>query len=219
MLENKKHVFWQALFVTALFFLVGLVLGVYFEQIRTDNFNVAYSQSEIALYDSFALGKLVDNGIASCVDLKRSSLLFADRIYEEALSLEKFDDKSQLTETIKSIHTKYDLLRTFLWIDAIKMKEACPTTKINTVVYLYTYNTDDVETKAKQIVWSRILSDLKEEKGSSILLIPIAQDSNLISLQSLEKKFGVNHFPAVVINEKNIVYTVDSVADLKKYLN
>ena len=122
-LKNKKHVFWQAFFLTILFFFLGLVLGVYLEQLRSDDSNIIFYQSETSLYDSFALSKLLDNSLISCDELADANVNFADKIYEEAKELERFDSSSKLTDSIKIIHRKYDLLRTLLWMNLIEVKE------------------------------------------------------------------------------------------------
>ena len=216
-LESKKHVFWQAFFLTLLFFFLGLILGIYLEQIRIDNTNIAFYQSESSLYDSFALVKLSENPSVSCEDLKSASVDFADQIYEEAKSLEKFDKSNKLTNSLKVVHRKYDLLRTLLWMNIISFKENCG--EINTAVYLYEYDNKNLEIKSKQIVWSRILEDLKNEMGDNLILIPIAVDQNLVSLDYLIKTYGLTEFPAVILNEKNIFYEHETVKELEKYLN
>ena len=216
-LESKKHVFWQAFFLTLLFFFLGLILGIYLEQIRIDNTNIAFYQSESSLYDSFALVKLSENPSVSCEDLKSASVDFADQIYEEAKSLEKFDKSNKLTNSLKVVHRKYDLLRTLLWMNIISFKENCG--EINTAVYLYEYDNKNLEIKSKQIVWSRILEDLKNEMGDNLILIPIAVDQNLVSLDYLIKTYGLTVFPAVILNEKNIFYEHETVKELEKYLN
>ena len=216
MLESKKHVFWQALLLTVLFFILGLVFGVYLEQLRSENFNTAFYQSEISLYDSLAVTKLSEGGFVSCNDLKEANLEFADKIYTEARDLERFDEKSQLTESLRTIHRKYDLLRTILWMNTIDVNKKCG--DLSTIVYLYTYDAEDVNIKSEQAVWSRILGDLKEKMGNKIILIPIAADNNLTSLDFMAKKFGVQRYPAVIINEKNILYDVSSVSTIEKYL-
>ena len=218
MLEGKKHVFWQAFILTALFFLVGLVLGVYLEQNRQDSFSTSFYQSEVSLYDSLALSKLTEDSNASCGEIKEAVIGFADRIYEEARDLERFDEKNKLTESLKSVHRKYDLLRTLLWMNAIEVKEKCNTSTINSVVYLYTYDSEDIGLRSEQVVWSRYLTDLKEEQGSKIILIPIAVDAELSSLDYLTDKYGVLEYPAVIINEKNILYSVEDAINIKKYL-
>ena len=216
MCESKKHVFWQALFLTCFFFILGLVFGVYLEQNRGDNFNTAFYQSEVSLYDSLALAKLSESNLTSCGEFRDSVIAFADKIYEESRELEKFDEKNSLTESLKTIHRKYDLLRTLLWINAIDAKGKCG--QLNTVVYLYVYDTEDIGIKSEQVAWSRALSDLKQEQGNRIILIPIAVDSDLSTLDSLTKKFQIQDYPAVVINEKRVIYDIEQASEIKNYL-
>jgi hypothetical protein len=216
-LENKKHVFWQAFFVTLLFFLIGLLLGVYLEQIRTENVNIALYDSEASLYDSLALGMLIEDLSLSCEDFKEASVDFADEIYWEAGALEKFDDSSELTNSLKIIHRKYDLLRTLLWMNIISAKEKCEI-PMNTIVYLYIYDTEDLQIKSRQIVWSRILGDLKSKKGNEIILIPIAVDQDITSLEYLIKSYDIDEFPAVIVNEKKVIMDLSSVEDIEMYL-
>ena len=216
MFESKNHVFWQALLLTVLFFVLGLVFGVYLEQLRSEDFNAAFYQSEISLYDSLAVTKLSEGGFVSCNDLKQANIDFADKIYAEARSLEKYDEKSELTESLKTIHRKYDLLRTILWMNIIDVNKKCGDT--NTIVYLYIYDVQDVSVKSEQAVWSRILGDLKEKSGDDVILIPIAADNNLTSLDFMVKKFDIEKYPAVIINEKHIIYDIESESNLEKYL-
>lgn len=217
MMENKKHVFWQALFLTAFFFLIGLVLGVYLEQMREDNFNTSFYQSEVSLYDSLALSKLLEDDLASCNQIKNASIKFADKIYEESRDLERFDEKNKLTESLKTVHRKYDLLRTLLWMNVIEIKEKC--SGVNSVIYLYIYDTQDINIKSEQAVWGRVLGDLKDQEGNEIILIPIATDSNLSSLDFLTEKYGVQRYPAVIINEEYVLYDMESASELRKYLD
>ncbi len=216
MLENKKHVFWQALFVTVLLFLMGFVLGVYIEQLRSDSLSISFYQSEVSLYDSLALGKIIGDSSASCEDLKKISINFADRVYNEAKNLEKYDEKNKLTNSIKTIHKKYDLLRTLLWMNAIDIGKKCG--KINDVVYLYEYSTNDIGIKSKQIVWERVLNDLKSKEGSNLILIPIAVDQDIESLSYLIGKYGIKSYPAVLINEKDILYQPKTIEEIGNYL-
>src|SRR3989344_4692104 len=165
MLISKKHVFWQAFFVTVLLFLIGLILGVYFE----------------------------------------------------VRELEFLDDSNKITKATKSLHRKYDLLRAILWVNTIKIREDYP--DLNSVVYLYIYDTADIEVKSKQIVMSKVLSDLKEKKGKELILIPIAVDSDISSLDYLLQKYDLTEFPIIFINEAYKISDVPSVEELESYLN
>lgn len=218
MLGNKKNVFWEAFFLTAVVFCFGLILGIAFEGSRVDKINEYYAESEISLMDILALNNMVDLEDATCEKLIKYNLDFADKIYEEAFLLERYDDSGKITDKIKLAHQKYDLLRTFLWINSIKIMQKCEGDFFS-VVYLYEYESKDLTKKATQNVWSKILFDLKQKKGNEIVLIPIAVDNDLGSLGSLIEKFEISEFPVVIINNEYVVEELISVEDIEEYLN
>lgn len=216
-LESKKRVFWEALFLTVVVFLFGLLIGVWYESAKSSDMNDYYTNSELSLMDVFALNSLMTLNSESCETLTNANLEFADKIYQEAVILEKYESVGKVTEDMEIVHKRYDVLRTFLWINTIKTSEKCQR-DYSTVIYLYEYFSKDLAQKARQNVWSKILSDLKEEQGKNILLIPIASDSNLTSLDSLISKFNVTSYPVVIIDEKYVISDLSSVEELEKYL-
>jgi hypothetical protein len=215
MLESSKHVFWQALLLTLVVFILGMFLGIAYEGNKLNEINDYYDISEISLMDAFALSNL---GSSSCEILINAHLEFADKIYDEAFLLEQYEDSGKITDGLKLAHKKYDLLRTILWIETIKTLDTCEG-NFSTVIYLYEYETDDLTQKANQKVWSRILFDLKQEKGSEVLLIPIAADSNLVSLNSIIEEREISEFPVVIVNNEHTIYRLNSVEEIKQYLD
>ncbi len=218
MFNNRKRVFWEALLLTVVVFMLGLLIGVAFEASKSSEITGYYEASQVSLMDIFGLNSLINLNPGDCNVLEEANLQFADRVYKEALLLEKYEAAGKVTKEIEVIHKRYDVLRTFLWINNIETFEQCPR-DYSTVVYLYKYSSKDLAQKAKQNVWSKILSDLKEKEGNNILLIPIAADSNLTSLDSLTARFNITSYPVVVINEKDVIYDLSSVSELEKYLN
>ena len=218
LLNNKKRVFWEALFLTIVVFLFGLLIGIAYESTKSSDMNKYYINSELSLMDIFALNSLVNINSQNCDILTSSNLDFADKIYEEAVLLSKYESTGKVTNDMEIVHKRYDILRTFLWINTIKTSEKCDK-DYSTVIYLYEYYSKDLTQKAKQNVWSKILSDLKEEEGGNILLIPIASDNNITSLNSLISEFNVTNYPVVIINEKYVISELNSVKEIKKYLN
>jgi hypothetical protein len=216
MLASSKHVFWQALLVTVLIFALGLVFGVYLEEMRSDNANVIFYQSEADLFDALSLTYLLNSQELSCQELEEGYVNFADKIYTEAKTVRQFDDSSKITSSTKYIHKKYDLLRTILWINIVDIQKKCP--DINTVVYLYEYNTDDLNKKAEQAVFAKMLNDLKNNEGNSFILIPIAVDNGIYSLDSFIHSKGIQEFPVIIINEEDYFYNLTSAEELEKYL-
>jgi len=217
MLRNKKRVFWEALLLTLIIFILGMLIGAGFERGKLDEIEQYYTKSEILFMDLFALNERINSPGETCELLIGSNIKLADNIYEEAFVLEKYEAAGKITEGLKLAHRKYDMLRTYLWMNTIDISEKCKE-DFNTVVYLYEYNTDDLAVKATQNVWSRILFDLKQEKGDKIILIPIAVNSNLVSLDALLKDFEISRYPVVIIDEEHVIEEISSVEDLKMHL-
>lgn len=216
--ENSKNAFWMALIVTAAVFVLGLTLGFILENSRTQQVEEFYAQSEVSLIDSVALTKFLEVNSKNCEQLSLTQKEFADRIYKEALVLEQYESAGKITEQLKLAHKKYDLMRTILWMNILETENNNCSKKTDTIVYLYEYETEDLNKKASQSVWSRVLFELKQDKESKLLLIPIASDSNLSSLDLMLKKFNVSELPALVINNKDVVYELSSSEKLETYL-
>lgn len=214
--ENKKRVFWEALLLTVVVFIFGLLIGISFESNKLQELNDYYLHSETSVMDAFALNSFSDLDYESCDALYNANLDFADNIYNEALLLERYENAGKVTKGMEILHRKYDVLRTFLWINTIKTAEKCGR-DYDTVVYLYESETEDLAKKATQNVWSKILSDLKYDYGENIILIPLAADKNLVSLDSILENFEIESYPAIIINEETVIGELTSVEDLEEY--
>jgi len=217
MLKSKKHVFWEALLVVVLIFSVGIFLGIMFEESMFSEINSYYAQSEVSFVDGVAMTALIDLEIPGCEELMNFNIDFANRIYEEAKTLEKYEESERLTEKLKLAHKKYDVLRTFLWINNMKIFDRCGE-NYSLVVYLYEYETQDTTKEATQSVWEKILYDLKQERGNSLVLIPIAVDQNIISLDAVLGGFNIDSYPAVILNNKEVITELKSVSELEELL-
>jgi len=215
-LGNPKNVFWEAFLLTVIVFVFGLFIGLAVENSRVQTVSDYYANSEISLIDVLALNNVVSLANQSCADLVVANLEFADKIYLESKILDNYDSANKLSDSIKLVHKRYDLLRTLLWVSASKAQEQCKG-KFSIVVYLYQRETADLAEKASQNVWSKVLQDLKQQEGANIVLIPISIDSNLGSLNTMVAKYNIRNYPAVVINDQ-VVTTLMSVSELEKYL-
>ncbi|MBU4069889.1 MAG: hypothetical protein KJ646_02815 [Nanoarchaeota archaeon] len=218
MLKSKKHVFWEALFVTVIVFITGLLIGISFEKHQSDIIENYYAQSEVSLVDIMVLQKLSDIEGYDCDVLINANMEFADKIYFEALLLQEYESASRIVDDLVLSHKKYDLLRTFVWANALKIFEKC-SEDFTPVIYLYEQNTEDLAKKATQKVWSRILEDLKYKKGNEIILLPIAADNNLSSVNAFVNQFEIKSLPCVVVGKDVILYELTSEEAIESYLN
>lgn len=207
MLKSRKHVFWEALIITIVIFLAGILLGVLIETSNSNKINNLYTLSEISLNDAVAASTLSKTLNLDCSSIKENNIEFANKIYEEAKLLEKYEESGKITDNMKILHRKYDLLRTLIWMNNQEALEKCNNYEL--VVYLYEYETQDTVKKATQNVWSKILLEAKTQ-NDNILLLPIAADQNLTSLNLLIDKYEVKQFPAVIINNKEVLYSLEN---------
>lgn len=221
MATNSKNAFWQALIVTVAIFLIGIFIGIVIEENRASKANDAFISSELSLMDSLALSNLIQisEGGLSCELIIETNINFANKIYEEAVLFEKYGNSEKLTDNIKIVLKRYDLLRTLLWINTLSISEDClEKTSTSTIVYLFQRDPKSLEKKSLNNVWQKLLFDLKQKKGNSIILIPIGHNEDIDSLKSLTEKFKIQEYPALIINNKDVIQEVVPVKEIEKYL-
>lgn len=216
MLKSKRHVFWEALIITIVIFLAGLFLGMLIEAGNSNKISNLYLQSEISLSDATATSRLIESRDLDCEAIKENNIKVANRIYEEAKLLELYEDSGKLTDSMKLLHKKYDLLRSILWTSSQKSLDRCK--NYNLIIYLYEYGTEDTSKKATQNVWSKILLDIKTQ-AHDILLIPIAANQNLTTTEYLIEEYKVKQLPALVINNDQILYELENATPVLQLLN
>ena len=205
-MKKNYFVFLQALLFTVVIFLVGFYIGISVEGKRMIEINDYYIQSEVSLVDVLSLNKLVGSGEVSCEELVKSDKELLDKVYAEARLLTQYEESGKLTDQVKNLHLKYDVLRTYLWITSVEIKKECQT-NLSTIVYLYNHGEKDLTNKAKQVVWSKLLLEIKEV-SPNVVLIPIAADSNLVSLNAMTDSYNLTSFPVVIVNEKDVFYEI-----------
>ena len=210
---SPKHVFWQALISAILIFGLGILIGFSIEKERTNEINDILINSEINFIDSQMLGFVNEDFNVNCDIGIKNLFEFADRIYWEAQKLEKYDESAQLSDTLKILHKRYDLLRVMLWNQAIKLKGRCKS-DFHIIVYLYQYNKPESDVSGKQIAFARYLENLKDKYGDKVLLIPIAGDLELSSLNVLKGKYEITKYPAVIFDENKVIYEINDLANL-----
>lgn len=216
MVRKKNYfVFVQALFLTIVVFVIGLYIGASVEGSRALQINNYFTQSETTLLDVLSLNKLVDSNSISCESLINSEDALLNKVYEEGILLDQYEESGKLTNDLKDLHKKYDSLRTYLWIISTDIKNKCGE-KIIPLVYLYNKSETDLIKRAEQSVWSKVLLDIKNN-NSKVVLIPVAVDSNLSSLNALIKRYNITSYPAVIVNEKKVFERIPEEKEVLNY--
>lgn len=214
---NNKHAFWKALIFAVIVFAIGFFLGFFLENSRTSQIELNILNSEINLLDEQIRSRGIEQFEIDCAQAKQSTFEFADKIYDEVIQLEVYDSNSKFIGTLKILHKRYDLLRTILWTEGIQIKKEC-NTDFHTLVYFFEYGTENTQTQAKQASLSRLLADVKNKYGDKILLIPIAGNLDLESINLIKKKYGISGMPSIIADENKVISTDITFEDLEKII-
>lgn len=214
---GNKHVFWQALILAMLIFWTGIILGVMFESSRASKLEKFYFNSETDIFDLALQDRVMSDLNLDCDIFIKESISFADKIYFEAKALEKYDSSSKISDDVFNLHRRYDLLRAMLWKNLINEGDNC-TSKVNVVVFLYQYKNPSINIAAKQATFSKVLIDLKGKYGDRMILIPIAYDLDVKSLDLLMKHYELDEFPVIFINQKHKITELSSSEGLEKFI-
>ena len=211
---KTSSMFVQALLFAVFVFVIGLFLGFVLESNRSEDVGLNLLNSEVDLLDEQLRNKFIGNFDVGCDLAVSNSFEFADRIYIEGLKLEDYEDASKFGSSLDIIHRRLDLLRSILWQESISLKEKCGGS-FHTVVYLYDYKTGDVGKKAEQLFLSRLLLDLKLDDPREMLLIPIAANSGLTSINLVLDHYEITELPVVIVDEEKVVDEFVSLEELR----
>jgi hypothetical protein len=216
---KNRNVFWEALILAIFIFAIGVFLGYLIEMNRTSKILTLYQQSELDLLDVQIQKDILSFENINCGQTFKEIIDFANRVYEQAFTLEKYEESSRLTDGLKIQHKKYDLLRVVLWMNALKFKETCKQENTSIIVYFYEYLSESQDKKSMQEVFSRKLGSVKDDFGEKVLLIPIAGNINSNSINYLKTFYNITYLPSILINEKIKITTTEEIKDIESYLD
>jgi len=217
MINNQKYIFLYALLLTIFVFNLGIFMGYMLESSRVGKINTMYLNSEIELLDQITQKDALNVLDLNCSLLVKENIKFGDKIFQEALQIEKYELANRINSEIVFQHKRFDLLRALFWVNSITIKQKC-NSQYHNVVYFYKYNNPTLEQQTKQKFFSSVLKEIKDKKGSQIMLIPIAADNDISSINLLTEKYGIIDLPVILIDEKVKVTDVKSMEDIEKYL-
>ena len=211
----QKDVFWKAGIFTLIVFISGVLLGYFLESSRIDDIRDEYrgverQWADVKIQSSFY--RLV--GSEFCSESINENLAFADRVYEEGLKLEKYEESNKLSKEILYEKEKYVLLKLEFWLNSVYLKEKCSSDYTN-LIYFYAQN-PSLRQKAEQETQSLILKDLKDKYGSKLMLIPLPIHLDITTINILKENYEVDDVPAILINEKvklTGVYSIEQIEE------
>ena len=216
-MKHNTFVFFEALVITLILLLVGFSIGLYFESFRTNKIVQSYKNFEIDALDlklqNYYYQILEEENCEIAFD---ENIAFADRLYNEGLIIQKYEDINQITEDLILEKKRYVLLKTELWLNSIILKGRCKK-DFHTLVYIYS-NTPGQAKRAEQEAISNILKEIKEKRGNEVILVPIAGDMGLRAIGLQMKIFDIDYLPSVIIDEEHVFEGFHNIEDMEKFL-
>src|SRR3989344_1308769 len=215
----QKDVFWKAAIITAIVFILGVSLGILLESTRAKSIQDEFKLVEVEWADV----KLQSNYFQIldpefCDVAIQENLNFADKVYNEGLKIERYDDANKLGDENDLLYEKqrYTLFKVEFWLNSINLKEKCNADYAN-VVYFYLDNPTVIE-NPKQGAISLILKDLKDKYGSKMMLIPIPLDLDILTVNLVKEAYDINTAPTILINEKIKLEGLHDAAEIEQQM-
>ena len=215
---TQKDVFWKAGIITFIVFILGVSLGMFLESGRIKEIREEYQQIEVQWNDA----KLQSNYFQIlnkefCPQAITGNLEFADRVYEEGLKLERYENANKLYEDqLLYEKRRYALLKVEFWFNSIYLKEKCNASYSN-VVYFYKHTPSVIE-KPEQDTQAAILTKFKEKYGNTIMLIPLPMDLNISTIKIMQDTYRITLSPTILINEEIKLEGLQDLAILESHV-
>lgn len=189
--------------LTLVFLLVGFFLGMWFDQMRTEEVKQELGQIDIMwndarlqslYYESFSDGELCNSAL-------KSNLKFNEKIYEEGQKIENYEKVNRFAPKLITEKKRYALLQMQFWLNTIELKKKCGY-NYSTVVYLYSHYNESLSREQK--IQGTALYQLKEEHGEDMMLIPMPADMGLTSIDVAKSEYNITELPAIIVNEEKV---------------
>lgn len=214
----RKHYFLITFIITMILFISGIFVGIRLDIAKSDDIHDRYRQTELDWYDiqlqtEYYQVYPVEN---ECDVSIQNNLAFADKVYLRGQEIERYEAQQKVFLELQQDKVEYGLLKFQFWLNAVRIRDVCDANYV-TVMYFY----KDVPTGVEEIqqnAMSSILFDLKQELGSDMVLVPLAIDLNVDSIDLLTSELGITTVPSISINEELVLNGVISERQVKTHI-
>ncbi len=213
-----RRVYIQAGILSLFVFLIGIMVGIWIDNLRLAGIRNMLSEADINSFDSRLLNSYLQRfGKEHCAIALEQNLAYNDKIYNEGKKIEDKINANIFTPEVDQEWRRYTLLQTQFWLNSIELKDKC-NFDYHTVVHLSRQKDTTTNEEVNNKVQSSILLDLKETCGKKMMLIPITADTDLITVDAIVKQFDISEFPAVIVDENFVFQGVTGKDKLNEIL-
>ncbi len=218
-MNTRFRIFLESAIIALLILIIGFSFGLYVESNRNEKIVDSYKDYEVEALDLKLQNyyyQIMDS--TSCERAVEQNFEFADDIYLRGLELEKFEESNQITDELLREKKRYSLLKTELWLNTLLLKKKCDV-DFDTIAYIYAGKPESSAIVSQQKIVSNVLRTIKEKKGNDLILLPIAGDLDLKSVDLQKRVYGVTSLPSLIINERIVLEGFYTAEQIESYLN
>jgi hypothetical protein len=200
-------VLWKAAILTCLVFIVGLGIGIWLDDQRVTQVRSQLTDIDLQWNDArlaslyFQQRAMVDSTF--CRNAIDANLAFNDRIYQQGLEIERFEQVNRFTPELLQEKKRYAMLQLQFWFNSLALKQECNAT-YSTLVYFYDHYDQNVS--AQQKAQAEVLTEMKNRCGANLYLIPLPLDLDISSISMIAAQYNINSAPSLLVDEKYVFH-------------
>jgi len=197
----QGNIVWKAALLTAIVFIAGIAVGIWMDNQRVDQTRERINDIDIEWNDarltSLYYQQLAANDTAYCNAAMDANLAFNDRIYQEGLTIERYESVNRFAPELLQEKKRYALLQLQFWMNSIELKKQCGAT-YHTLVYFYDHYNSGLENV--QAAQSAILAELKDKCGANLMLVPLPRDLDISTISLLAAQYNITSAPSILLD-------------------
>jgi hypothetical protein len=212
-----KNVFLKAAIITAAVFIIGIYVGFVLDSMRVEDVKERITEidnlwNDVRLMQSYI--QKFSNRTDYCGFLLQENLKVGDKIYDEGLKVEEYENTNRFASDLIIEKTRYALLDLQFWINSIDLKEQC-NGNYSTVIYFYSqYNRTPEQNFQDRVLW-----DLKQKCGSKIIYITFPADIGITTIEVIKNIYGIESVPSILINEETLLNSPVTLREIEDYVS
>jgi hypothetical protein len=203
----QADVLWKAAILTAIVFIAGLGVGVFLDdqrvaQTRAQLTDVDLQWNDARLASLYYLQHATFDAYF-CKSAIDANLAFNDRIYQQGLQLERFEQVNRFAPELLQEKKRYAMLQLQFWLNGLALKKTC-NASYSTLVYFYYHYDQNVS--AQQKAQADVLTEMKSKCGANLYLIPLPLDLDISTISLIASQYNINSAPSLLVDEKYVFH-------------
>ncbi|MFH1641813.1 MAG: hypothetical protein ABIC04_02845 [Nanoarchaeota archaeon] len=213
----SKDKYFIAFFLTTIIFILGLSLGMLFDNLRIKSVEIDNKVMEVnylSLQFQYLYLTSLDDTNASCSVLRTATENAIDDLGESLQTFIRYKEESKINKDLyELVGRKYILDNLKYWLFTKKTKEKCD---LDVVSILYFYSSENCPICPNQGV---ILTYFKKIFQDKLLVFPIDVDyeDNEPIIATLKNQYGITTYPTLIIEDEKYEGVINN-KELKKII-